>query len=154
MCILNHILTCLLTLTESVFLAFNTQELEGSVRVQYLRYFCDSKPHDIVSGFFYGFKGLLQVVALTLAFMTRKVKVKGLDDAKYIAAIIYITSIIISVLTVVEYSLDNYINAYASIFATGLLLAPTCVLLLVFGPTVNYSKYIRENCSRLVCWGV
>ena len=114
--------------------------------VQNLRYYCDSKPHDIVSGFFYGFKGLLQVVALALAFMTRKVKVKGLDDAKYIAAIIYMTSITISVLTVVEYSLDDYINTYASIFATGLLLSPTCVLLLVFVPTVSLSLSATNQC--------
>ncbi len=89
------------------------------------------------------------MVALVLAFMTRKVKVKGLDDAKYIAAIIYITSIIIGVLTVIEYSLDDYINAYASIFATGLSLIPTCVLLLVFVPTVS-SKLIVLCMFRLI----
>ena len=77
------------------------------------------------------------MVALLLAFMTRKVKVKGLDDAKYIAAIIYITSIVIAVITVREYSISQYINAYAVVFSTGILAAPTCVLVLVFIPTVS-----------------
>lgn len=102
----------------------------------------------MVSGFFYGFKGILQVVALLLAFMTRKVKVKGLDDAKYIAAIIYITSIVIAVITVSEYSISQYINAYAVVFSTGILAAPTCVLILVFVPTVSITVvHITAYCK-------
>ena len=48
---------------------------------------------------------ILQVIALVLAFSTRKVKVKGIDDAKYIAAAVYVTSIVLVVVIVATYSL-------------------------------------------------
>ena len=113
--------------------------IQGSAVENDFVYICDSKVQQIVVGFLYAFKLILQVVALVLAFLTRKVKVKGLDDAKYIAAIIYITSIVIAIIAVCEFSLSQYINVYAVIFSSGLFVAPTCVLALVFMPTVSHN---------------
>ena len=110
--------------------------MQGKAATNNFVYICDSSVQQIVVGFLYAFKLILQVVALALAFMTRKVKVKGLDDAKYIAVIIYITSIVIAIIAVCEFSLSEYVNAYAVVFSTGILLAATCVLALVFIPTV------------------
>ena len=119
--------------------------LQGSAVENDFVYICDSKVQQIVVGFLYAFKLILQVVALVLAFLTRKVKVKGLDDAKYIAAIIYITSIVIAIIAVCEFSLSQYINVYAVIFSSGLFVAPTCVLALVFIPTVSHvRRYISS----------
>ena len=42
----------------------------------------------------------LDSTSTVLAFSIRKVKVKGLDDTKYIAAAIYVTSIVLSVIIV------------------------------------------------------
>ena len=58
----------------------------------------------------YGYKGLLQVFALLLAFSTRKVKVKGLNDSKYIAAAIYVTSIVLAVTIVSTYTLMDHVS--------------------------------------------
>jgi hypothetical protein len=76
----------------------------------------------------------LTVIALLLAFHTRKVKVKGLDDSKYIAASIYVTSIVLAVIIVSTYTLNDYVNAYPAVVGMGLLLGTTMTLGLVFIP--------------------
>ena len=103
---------------------------------RYVHYVCDSRVQHIVVGIYYGFKAILQIIALILAFLTRKVKVRGLDDAKYIAAVIYIISLILVVIAICEFTVPG-INAFAVVFSTGILLAPTCVLGLLFVPTVS-----------------
>ena len=85
----------------------------------------------------YGYKGLLQVFALLLAFSTRKVKVKGLNDSKYIAAAIYVTSIVLAVTIVSTYTLIDYINIYPAVVGIGFLLGTTMILVLVFVPRVS-----------------
>lgn len=86
----------------------------------------------------YGYKGLLTVIALVLAFRTRKVKVKGLNDSKYIAASIYVTSIVLAVIIVSTYTLERYLNAYPAVIGMGLLLGTTAILALVFVPRVSF----------------
>ena len=89
----------------------------------------------------YGYKGLLQVIALILAFGTRKVKVKGMDDSKYIAVAIYITSIVLAVTTVSTYTLMDYVNVYPAVVGIGFLLGTTMILGLVFVPRVSMYSY-------------
>ena len=89
----------------------------------------------------FGYKGLLQVIALILAFRTRKVKVKGLDDSKYIATAIYVTSIVLAVIIVSTYTLRDYVNVYPAVVGMGFLLGTTMILALVFVPRVS-SVYI------------
>ena len=85
----------------------------------------------------YGYKGLLQLIALTFAFTTRKVKVKGLDDSMYIAAAIYVTSIVLAVTIVSTYTLMDYVNVYPAVVGLGFLLGTTMILALVFVPRVS-----------------
>ena len=80
---------------------------------------------------------LLQVMALVLAFSTRKVKVKGINDAKYIAAATYVTSIVLAVILVATYTLNEYVNAFPALFCTGFLTGTTVILGLVFVPKVG-----------------
>ena len=80
---------------------------------------------------------VLQVIALLLAFSIRKVKVKGLDDAKYIGAAIYVTSIVLAVIIVATYSLNDEINGFAALFCTGFLVGTSVILGLVFVPLVS-----------------
>ena len=77
------------------------------------------------------------VVALVLAFSTRKVKVKGLDDAKYSAAAIYVTSIVFAVIIVATHSLNDFANAFPALFCTGFLIGTAVILGLVFVPKVG-----------------
>ena len=80
---------------------------------------------------------LLQVIAFVLAFSTRKVKVKGLDDAKYITAAVYITSIVLVVTIIATYTLNAFVNVYSALFCTGILIGTTIILGLVFVPKVG-----------------
>ena len=85
----------------------------------------------------YGYKGLLQIIALLLAFRTRKVKVKGLDDSKYIAAAIYISSIVLAVIIVSTYTLMDYVNVFPAVVGSGFILGTIMILALVFVPRVS-----------------
>ena len=81
----------------------------------------------------------LQIIALVLAFATRKVKVKGLDDAKFIVVIVYVTSIVLALTILAIYSLKEVINGSVALFCTGFLVGTTVILGLVFVPLVSKS---------------
>ena len=103
----------------------------------YYNHVCNSKARGIFLGILYGYKMLLQVIALVLAFSTRKVKVEGLNDAKYIAAAIYVTSIVLAVIIVATYALNDFANAFPALFCTGFFIGTTSILGLVFVPKVG-----------------
>ena len=106
---------------------------------------CESNGQVVLYALLYGYKGLLQVIALILAFGTRKVKVKGMDDSKYIAVAIYITSIVLAVTTVSTYTLMDYVNVYPAVVGMGFLLGTTMILGLVFVPRVSAYTYIGSQ---------
>ncbi len=112
----------------------NLQDLE--IIINNFIYICDSIARDLFLGILYGYKMALQIIALLFAFSIRKVKVKGLDDAKYIGAAIYVTSIVLAMIIVATYSLKDVINGFAALFCTGFLVGTTVILLLVFVPLV------------------
>ena len=103
----------------------------------YCTYICDSRSRDIFLGVLYGYKALLQVVALIFAFSIRKVKVKGLNDTKFINAIVYITSIATAVVIVAAYTLNTKINSFAVLFSIGFLTGATTTLGIIFVPKVH-----------------
>ena len=88
-------------------------------------------------GVLYGYKGILQVIALVFALKTRNVMVKGLDDSKYIAAATCVASIVLMVAIITSYSLRGFVNVFATLFCTGFLIGTTVILGLVFVPKVR-----------------
>ena len=86
----------------------------------------------------YAYKGLLQLVAMFMAFHIRRVKIKALNDSKEIAIIVYINSITLILLAVIEFALNTYHEAYAALFGLGLMVGATIFLTLVFIPKVNF----------------
>ena len=100
-------------------------------------------------GVLYGYKMVLQVIALLFAFSIRKVKVKGLNDAKYIGAAIYVTSIVLAVIIVATYTLKDVINGFAVLFCFGFQMGTTVILILVFVPLVSSVELCR---SLDLCW--
>jgi len=125
----------------SIFLLFPflpPQEL--GIITLYSIYVCNSTARDIFLGILYGYKMVLQIISLVLSFMTRKVKIKGLDDSKYIAAAVYVTSIVLAVIIISTYSLKDFINVFAALFCTGFLIGTSFILGLVFVPKVGARK--------------
>ena len=111
-------------------------------------YSCQTKGQAILFGVLYGYKALVQVTALILAFRTRKVKVKGLDDSKYIAAAIYVTSIVLAVVIISTYTLRDYVNTFPALVGMGLLVGTTMILALVFIPRVStFHSHLLKNCN-------
>ena len=110
---------------------------DQEIVTRYYTYVCRSTARYIFLGFLYGYKVVLQVIALVFAFTTRKVKIKGLDDSKYIAAATYVASVVLAVTLVATYSLTGSVNWYPVLFCTGFLIGTTVILGLVFVPKVG-----------------
>lgn len=93
---------------------------------------------------------LIQIIGIILAVQTRNVKVKALNDSKYIAALIYISTIVWLVTGIVIFILPwNIINISEMIYSGGLLLAVTAFLCLTFIPKVQQllSLQMCTTCS-------
>lgn len=93
-----------------------------------------NKIADVVSIVIFTYLGLLQVIGIILAIQTRKVKVKVLNDSKYIAALIYISSIVLIIIAIIRFTLGDYINVTEVFYSGGLILATTAFLSLTFIP--------------------
>ena len=113
---------------------------------------CDGRNSLIWIIIAYGYVLLTQLASIFLAFRTRKVKVKVLNDSKYIALIIYITSVIVTVMIIGAVTLDNYINADAAVFSGLILTFTTVVLTLVFVPKVCVRQWTHSQAPTL--WNV
>ena len=98
----------------------------------YFSYACNSTSRDIFLGILYGYKMMLQIVALVLALSIHEVKVKGLNDAKYIAAAIYVTSIEVAIIIICVYTLSGFVNWFVAVISTVDFLGTTVTLGLVF----------------------
>ena len=88
--------------------------------------------------FLFAYLAVLQILGIMLAFQTRKVKVKSLQDSTFVTANVYISSIVIVVFILITFALRTYINAYSGIFASGILVLTTTFLALTFIPKVCY----------------
>ena len=108
----------------------------AEVEIQNMFYVCDSKSCYVALGILYGYKAILQVIALTFSFSIGKIKIKGLNDAKFIAVAVYVTSVVTTVIFVSLYSLKTYLNLYAMLFSFGFFVGTTFILVLVFLPKV------------------
>jgi gamma-aminobutyric acid type B receptor len=106
---------------------------EGKI-VHYSIYKCIQDGSIIWLAVSFGYKALLQLVAMFMAFHTRRVKVKALNDSKEIAVIIYINSIILTLLIVTEFALVGYHNTHAALFGLGLLIDGFLFLGFIFIP--------------------
>ena len=80
---------------------------------------------------------IVQIVGIVLAFQTRKVKISALNDSKFIAAIVYISTIVLVILVLLIFSLRGYINVEAAIFNGGIIVMATVFVSLTFIPKVS-----------------
>ena len=122
------ILSCIILLQQSL-----------GIRQQFFILVCyeASSPNFFWRIFIFAYLVVLQIIGIILSFQTRKVKVQGLGDSKYIATIVYISSIVIVVLALVTFSLRTYINIGTGIFVAGIFVLTTIILALVFIPKVS-----------------
>ena len=80
---------------------------------------------------------VLQVAAVILTILTRKVKIKVLNDSKQMTIIIYTTSTVLLVLGVVTFIVNSRLVLQEVLNGFGIILATTVFLVLIFVPKVS-----------------
>ena len=102
-------------------------------------YVCSRVPYTrtLFSGLVVGVIGLFLLCALFMAFKTRKVQIKGLNDAKYITAIVYIASLVEVISIIIIVSLRSHVNIFPASLSGVFMIVATFVLIIVFLPKVR-----------------
>lgn len=96
-------------------------------------------PYSLIWIFFcYGCVILTQLFAVFLAFRTRKVPVKALNDSKYLTIIIYTSSVVLAAMMIGAVLLDDYLNSDAAAFGGLIMVFTTVVLGFSFIPKVRF----------------
>ena len=120
------------------FLCHSIQEF--GIRIQYVAYGCYTKgniPQYTWVGLTHAYEALLLIIGIIFAIKTRKVKIKLLNDSKYVAGQIYVSAIALFLLVILTFTLDGYQNISEAVVSGGILLASTVFLALAFVPKVK-----------------
>ncbi|XP_064388323.1 gamma-aminobutyric acid type B receptor subunit 2-like isoform X2 [Halichondria panicea] len=109
---------------------------ERKIDTQYEYYNCSRVPNlrTVTTAIIYGTIAILQICALFMAVKTRKVQIKGLNDAKHIAAIVYLASLVSLIQLIATFTLRNRVNTYPVVVATSVVLVTMIMQGLVFIP--------------------
>ena len=112
-----------------------------------------SSPNFFWRIFIFSYLAALQFIGLLLAFQTRKVNIKGLNESTFVAIIIYISSVVLIALALVTLSLRAYVNIGTGIFVAGIHILTTFILALIFVPKVhdNYNTYYYYDTIYHLC---
>ena len=86
----------------------------------------------------FAYLALLQIIGIILAIQTRKVKIKLLNDSKYIAALIYTSSLVLMLIGVVSFTATSIPNIGEALTSGGLWVVTVLFLSLVFIPKVDW----------------
>ena len=93
---------------------------------------CTSDSSLIWLSFFFTYKGFVLLAGLFLAFETRRVKMKPLNDSRFIVMSVYGLVIVSIVLTPIGLLLQHYPNVQYGIIGGMILLSTSLILGLVF----------------------
>lgn len=105
--------------------------------IQYFVFACTLSTEALVAvGMVLGYAFVLQLIAIILAFQTRKVKIKGLNDARQVIAIIYINTICLLVFTLTSVVLNTHLITSSVLYSISITAAATVFLTLLFIPKV------------------
>ena len=80
---------------------------------------------------------LAQLFSVFLAFQTRKVVIKALNDSKYVAIIIYVSTVIVTMMIIFTFTLDKFLNADGAVFGGLIYIFTTIILTILFIPKVG-----------------
>ena len=85
------------------------------------------------------YKIIVQGVTLVLAVLIRKIKIPSLDDARYVAVMVYVATALSLVVIVAGLTLVKYIypNTIGSIYAASSIIVGGSFLSLLFVPKVS-----------------
>lgn len=115
------------------------QEQEINMRYEY--YQCSRVPNirTVYISLLFLVYGVLLGSALFMAFKTRKIQIKGLNDAKYITAIVYISSLTLVIYIVIYFAFGHRVNTFPGVAMGIILVTATVIQGLVYIPKVHLS---------------
>ena len=97
------------------------------------------------------YKGALLLVGIFLAWETRQVHLKHLNDSKLIGASIYGIVVLSVVLAVAGVLLESAVNASYGVIGALLLLGNTTIVFVIFGPMVTMVLHAISKLLVLLC---
>ena len=97
---------------------------------------------------FIAYKSIYLWIGIFLAFETRKVDIEALNDAKFVAAAVYMCIAMCIPLVPIVIALQENVNIAYGIVSGGILLATTTVLCVLFVPRV--SVYVCVGQTRMI----
>ena len=97
-----------------------------------------------------GFKIVLQVSAMVLACLARKVQVKGLNESKEVQLVMIVTTPIIVVGMIISLVLSDYLNVVAGWYSLGIVFLTGSALGIIFIPKVSQSTPTNTNTNQNV----
>ena len=117
---------------------------------------CTSESSLTWLSFLIGCKGIVLLAGLYLAFATRKVNIKPLNDSRFIAMSVYGIVIVSIALTPIGFSLQHYPNMHYGIIGITVFLGTTLILGLAFvtkvynihvADSIPHNNYILCTCT-------
>ena len=136
-----HVMMCIIPLQLHLFIFLRLCLLSFPQSLGVLEfhsyYACYSESQQIWLFMSYIYKFLLQIAAIYFAFTSRKIRVKALNDSKEVAAIIYITSLLLVISAFGFWIGLVYLNTSTAVFGLAQLLTATVILGLLFIPKVR-----------------
>ena len=107
------------------------------MKVIYLVWQCTAKNNsNIINISIFVYEAILQFIGVILAYRTRKVKIKVLNDYRYIISAIYISTVALISAAAVTVALGALINTNELVFSGVVIFATTTFLCLTFIPKV------------------
>ncbi len=113
---------------------------------------CRSKDRIIWLSMFFVYKGVLLVVGVFLAFETRNVKIRQLNDSKLIGMSVYGILVLSITLAAVGILLETYVDTFFAVIGFMVMLGNTSLLCLIFIPKVRMLFWVVVVVVILSYW--
>lgn len=98
---------------------------------------CRSEHRIIWLSILLGYKGILLIVGVFLAFETRNVKIRHLRDSKLIGMSVYGILVLSLALTAVSLLLEVHVDTFYAVVGIMVMMGSTALLALIFVPKVK-----------------
>ncbi|KAG1682630.1 Gamma-aminobutyric acid type B receptor subunit 1 [Nymphon striatum] len=141
------------------FLLEDPKDMSENIKILPQLEHCKSQNHDIWLGSFYGYKGLVLLVGLFLAYETRSVKIRQLNDSRLVGMSIYNVVILCLITAPVSMVIDKQQDAafafvalaiiFCSFLSMGLIFLPKIIELMRQPRERSESRHVTDGlCSK------
>ncbi|KRY41023.1 Gamma-aminobutyric acid type B receptor subunit 1 [Trichinella spiralis] len=126
------------SLRRSVETFDSIEYVEENIRLRIFMEHCTSHNHELWIGLIYSYKGILLFFGLFLAYESRKIKTKLLNDSRLISMAIYNVAILCFITAPVEIIISSKPDASFAFFAVTVVLSTFLSMGLIFIPKIQY----------------